>query len=96
MEKAFEKLLKKLLLEKYPIYLDVHVGEYGKYNPNKKICYEVFLIVSNEDYENKDYTKLSSEHITEVREYINTLAKYMDIKVCGVYYEDVDAEEITY
>ena len=87
MEKAFEKLLKKLLLEKYPIYLDVHVGEYGKYNPNKKICYEVFLIVSNEDYEN-----LSSEHITEVREYINTLAKYMDIKVCGVYYE----EEITY
>ena len=24
MEKGFEKLLKKLLLEKYPIYLDVH------------------------------------------------------------------------
>ena len=43
------------MLIKYPIYLDVHVGEYGKYNPNKKICYEVFLIVSNEDYENKDF-----------------------------------------
>ena len=49
MEKAFEKLLKKLLLKKYPIYLDVHVGEYGKYNPNKKICYEVHLFVFLKD-----------------------------------------------
>ena len=50
MEKAFEKLLKKLLLEKYPIYLDVHVSESGKYNPNKKICYEVHLFVFLKDY----------------------------------------------
>ena len=91
MEKGFEKLLKKLLLEKYPIYFDVHVSEYGKYNPNIKICYEVFLIVSNEDYENEE---LSGEHIDEVKEYINNLAKYMDIKVCGIYYEDVDDVEI--
>ena len=91
MEKGFEKLLKKLLLEKYPIYFDVHVSEYGKYNHNIKICYEVFLIVSNEDYENEE---LSGEHIDEVKEYINNLAKYMDIKVCGIYYEDVDDVEI--
>jgi hypothetical protein len=88
MEKAFEKLLKKLLLEKYPIYLDVHVGEYGKYNPNKKICYEVHLFVFL-----KDYKKLSREQIDEVKKYINTLGKYIDIKVCGVYYEAVDEEE---
>ena len=50
MEKAFEKLLRKLLLEKYPIYLDVHVSKSGKYTPNKRICYEVFLIIFDEYY----------------------------------------------
>ena len=50
MEKALEKLLRKLLLEKYPIYLDVHVDEGGRYDPNQKICFEVFLIIFDKYY----------------------------------------------
>ena len=88
MEKAFRKLLKNILSEKYPMYLDVHVNEGGKYDPNQKICYEVFLILFD-----KDYDMLSEEQIDEVREYIKNLAKYMDIKICGVYLEPVNEEE---
>jgi len=90
MEKAFEKFLKKLLLEKYPIYLDVHVDESGKYNPNKRICYEVFLIIFNKYYGTSWW---STKQIDEVKEYINNLAKYMDINICGVYHEAVNDEE---
>jgi len=89
MEKGFEKLLKKLLLEKYPIYLDVHVSESGKYTPNKRICYEVFLIIFDEYYG----TSWSTKQIDEVKEYVNTLAKYMDINICGVYHEVVNEQE---
>lgn len=89
MEKGFEKLLKKLLLEKYPIYLDVHVSESGKYTPNKRICYEVFLIIFDEYYG----TSWSTKQIYEVKEYVNTLAKYMDINICGVYHEVVNEQE---
>ena len=88
MEKALEKFLRKLLLKKYPIYLDIHVDEGGKYDPNQKICSEVFLILFD-----KDYDMLSEEQIDEVREYIKNLAKYMDIKICGVYLEPVNEEE---
>ena len=88
MEKALEKLLRKLLLEKYPIYLDVHVDEGGRYDPNQKICSEVFLILFD-----KDYDMLSEEQIDEVREYIKNLAKYMDMKICGIYHEAVNEEE---
>jgi hypothetical protein len=83
MEKSFKKLLKKLLLEKYPMYLDVEVNHYLRGG-----CYEVHLFVFL-----KDYKKLSREQIDEVKKYINTLGKYIDIKVCGVYYEAVDEEE---
>jgi hypothetical protein len=89
MEKAFQKLLNKLLLKKYPIYLDVYVFKSGKYSPNQKICYEVFLIISNEYFE----TSLSRKQIDEVKEDINNLAKYMDIKICRVYHEVVNDDE---
>ena len=86
MEKSFQKLLKTMLSKKYPIYLDVHI--YHSDNKIRWSCYEVFLIVFDEDYE-----KLSREQIDEVKEYVKTLSKYMDIKICGVYYETVDKEE---
>ena len=88
MEKAFQKFLKKILLKKYPIYLDIHVDEGGKYDPNQKICYEVFLILFD-----KDHDMMSRIEIDEVKEYINNLAKYMDMKICGVYHEAVNEEE---
>ena len=88
MEKGFEKLLKKFLLEKYPIYLDIHVSESGKYNPNKRICYEVFLIIFD-----KYVTSWNDRYYDEVKEYVNNLAKYMDINICGVYHESVNEEE---
>lgn len=89
MEKGFEKLLRKLLLEKYPIYLDVHVSEFKTHNLNKIISYQVFLIISNEYYG----TSWSTKQIDEVKEYVYTLAKYMDINICGVYHEPVDDQE---
>ena len=88
MEKAFQKFLKKILLKKYPFYLDVHVDEGGRSNPNQKICYDVFLILFD-----KDYDMLGRIDKDEVKEYINNLAKYMDIKICGVWHEAVNEEE---
>ena len=85
MEKPFKKLLKTMLSEKYPIYLDVEVNYYD--NKITWSCYEVHLFIFS-----KDYRKLSRGQIDEVKEYINNLAKYMDIKVCGVYYTIVDEE----
>jgi hypothetical protein len=88
MEKAFQKFLKKILLKKYPFYLDVHVDEGGRYNPNQNICYEIFLILFD-----KDYDMLGKIDTDEVKEYINNLAKYMDMKICGIYHEAVNEEE---
>ena len=88
MEKAFQKFLKKILLKKYPIYLDVHVDKGGRSNPNQKICYDVFLILFD-----KDYDMLGRIDTDEVKQYINNLAKYMDIKICGIYHEAVNEEE---
>lgn len=89
MEKAFQKFLKKILLKKYPIYLDVHVDKGGRYDPNQKICYEVFLIIFDKYYGESWSTK----QIDEVKGYINNLAKYMDMKICGIYHEAVNEEE---
>jgi len=88
MEKAFQKFLKKILLKKYPFYLDVQVHESGRYNPNQKICYEVFLILFIKDHDLRLELKLD-----EIREYIKNLAKYMDVAICGVYNESVTEEE---
>ena len=69
--------------------MDVHVSESGKYTPNKRICYEVFLIIFDEYYG----TSWSTKQIDEVKEYVNTLAKYMGINICGIYHEVVNEQE---
>ena len=92
MEKGIEKLLRSLVIKKYPMYLDVHVAEYGnsnpkygRFNPNKRICYEVFLVTLEQDYIEDRYY--------EVIEYVKDIAKYMDVTICGVYSESVTEEE---
>ena len=91
MEKGIEKLLRSLVIKKYPMYLDVHVAEYlsspkyGRFNPNKRICYEVFLINLEQDFIEDRYR--------EVIEYVKDVAKYMDVTICGVYNESVTEEE---
>jgi len=77
MEKALQKFLKKMLLEKYPMYLDVLVNEEGKFNPNTKTCYVVFLITRKKDYD--------GDKTDEVIDFIYNLAKYMNVRICGVY-----------
>lgn len=89
MEKGIEKLLRKLLIKKYPIILDVDVIEEGKFNPNIKTCYGVFLIVHIDD--SSDFFVGESKPI---RDYINQIAKYyLDVRICGVYKETVDDKE---
>lgn len=91
MEKALQKFLKKMLSEKYPIYLDVHVSEANRYSPNKKICHEVFLVVIDDEYI-EDYAK-NENNFEEVKSYIKNLGKYMDVRICDVYKEIVSREE---
>lgn len=96
MKKAFEKLLRHLFFEKFPIYLDVRVREdsglgYVRYTPSGFVdsprgkCYEVFLIILNEDSEQVDFE--------EVAKFVRNLAKYMDVEICGVYNNRVSREE---
>lgn len=86
MEKAFQKLVKKMLSEKYPIYLDVHVTRTK--NIMDRDCYEVFLIILDEYYE-----KLSKEQIDKVERYIVNLAQYMDVMICGIHHDEVGEDE---
>lgn len=88
MVKAFEKLLRQLFLNKFPLYLDVKVKEDSGigyvFNPRKK-CFEVFLVILNENLENVNYE--------EVYGFIRDIAKYMDLEICGVYNNPVSKEE---
>jgi hypothetical protein len=88
MEKAIQKLLRNVVLKKYPMYLDIRVREDSGvgyvYSPRNK-CYDVFLITSDQEY-NPDM------HI-EVRDYIYNLAKYMSAELCGVWRKVVTEEE---
>jgi len=88
MKDGIQKLLRKLVLKKYPTYLDIRVVEDSGigyvYSPRNK-CYDVFLITSDQEY-NEDM------HI-EVKDYVRSLAKYMDIEICGVYNNPVSMEE---
>jgi hypothetical protein len=88
MENGIQKLLRKLVLKKYPVYLDVHVSENGRFHPNRKICYEVFLITFDDDWKS-----MENSVAREVKEYIKNLAKYMSVSICGVYNESVTKEE---
>jgi len=84
MKDALRKFIKVMLLKKYPFYLDVLVTYSNGYlNPRQKDCYEIFLVMFEEDLE-KGWGS---------REYIDELVKYLGVNVCGVYNEIVDKEE---
>jgi hypothetical protein len=88
MEKGLDKLLRRLVLKKYPMYLDIRVIEDSGigyvYSPRNK-CYEVFLITFEEEYNEDMYV--------EVRDYVYNLAKYMDVELCGVWRQVVTEEQ---
>ena len=87
MESGIQKLLRKLVLKKYPMYLDVHAVEVRKYHPyvDKRSCYEIFLITFEQEFKEDIHS--------EVKDYINNLGKYMDERICGVWREVVTEEE---
>jgi len=87
MEKGIQKLLRKLVLKKYPMYLDVQVvaGITGHPYAHLRACSEVFLITFDQEYK-------EDIHV-EVKNYINNLGKYMDERICGVWREVVTEEE---
>lgn len=88
MKKGFEKLLRQIFFNKFPIYLDIRVREDSGigyvYTPRNK-CFEVFLIILDEDLEKVNYE--------EVYEFVINLAKYMDVEICGVYNNSVSREK---
>lgn len=88
MKKGFEKLLRQLFFDKFPIYLDIRVREDSgigyTFNPRNK-CFEVFPIILEEDLDKVNYM--------EVGEFVRNLAKYMDVEICGVYNNSVSREE---
>jgi len=88
MEQALQKFLRKMISEKYPVVLDVHVNELGRFHPNKKKCYEVFLIIFEDDWNN-----MGDRFGIEVEEYIENLSKYMNVSICGVFNEKVNEKE---
>jgi len=88
MIKGFEKLLRQIFFDKFPIYLDIRVKEdsgIGWVYSTRNKCYEVFLVILNEDLENVNFE--------EVVGFVRNLAKYMDIEICGVYNNPVSMEE---
>jgi len=90
MEKGFEKLLKNLLLEKYPIFLDVRIEH--TYNIMNRSCNEIVLLVGS-DYEKKIRDISNGEvikFIDDFEDYIKNLGKYMSIIICGIYVEVID------
>lgn len=88
MEKGLQKFLRKVVLKKYPMYLDIKVKEDPGigyvYSPRDK-CYDVFLITFEEEYD--------SDMFIEVRDYIYNLAKYMNAELCGVWRKVVTEEK---
>ena len=88
MEKGIQKLFRSFVIKKYPIFLDVHVAESGRYHPNKIICYEVFLTTFDDDWK-----KMENSNAREVKAFIKNLAKYMDVEICGVYNTPVSRYE---
>lgn len=67
------------------MYLDVHVTQEGKFNPNIITCYGVFLIIFEKDYD--------LDKTDEVIGFIYNLAKYMNVRICGVYNDVVEEDE---
>ena len=88
MKKGFEKLLRQIFFEKFPMYLDVIIKEDSGigyvFNPRNK-CYEIFLTIFIDDVKKVNYE--------EVNEFVRNLAKYMDVEICGVYNNAVSRDE---
>ena len=92
MEKSFEKFLKKMLLEKYPLFLGVRVVKNGSRRIDVsdyqlKDCYEVFLVTLK-----KDWKDMENSFAREIKGYIKDLAKYMSLTICGVYPVTIDED----
>jgi len=88
MEKGIQKFLRKLVLKKYPMYLDIEVIEdsgIGYVYSTRNKCYDVFLITSEQEYKEDIHA--------EVRDYVYNLGKYMDVEICGVWREVVTEEQ---
>ena len=87
MESGIQKLLRKLVLNKYPMYLDIQVVAGSNGHPYAKLrsCSEVFLITFDQEYKEDIHA--------EVRDYIYNLGKYMDESICGVWREVVTEEQ---
>jgi hypothetical protein len=90
MKDGIQKLLRKLVLKKYPMYLDVYVHPYIegslRYdNPFNRNRYEVILVINAKDFREDMYSEIS--------EYVRDIAKYMDVEVMGLYNKVVDDEE---
>lgn len=90
MEEGVKKLFKRLIMRKYPMYLDIHVTPYWegslRYdNPFNRERYEVILVIHEKDFREEMYG--------EIDKYVRDIAKYMDVEVMGVYHEVVNDEE---
>jgi hypothetical protein len=87
MEIGIQKLLRKLFLKEYPMFLDVHVqvGSTGHPYSHLRACFEVFLITSDED--------LVKDVYDEAIDYVKDIARSMDVRICGVYREIVTEEQ---
>jgi hypothetical protein len=78
-----------MLMEKYPMVLDVHFNRIeGLSNLKRQNFYEVYIVIFE-----KDFKEMGRSVRKEFEEYINNLAKYMDVGIEGMYVEEVDEEE---
>ena len=89
MENAIKKFFKKMIMNKYPMYLDVYVVPYVEgslrfSNPFNLKRYEVIAVIHEKDFREEMYSEIS--------EYVRDIAKYMDVEVMGVYNKVVDDE----
>lgn len=82
MKEGIEKLLRKLIKKKYPMYLDVYIrpyieGSLRTDNPFNKERYEVYLVIDNKDKRGVLYD--------EIWNYVRDIGSYMNVEVMGVY-----------
>lgn len=88
MGKGVEKLFRKLVMSKYPMYLDVYVVPYAgisKYSQSHKKPFEVFLVIHEKDFR--------EDGDQEIEKFIKEIAKYVDVEIMGIYNEVVDDNE---
>ena len=88
MEKAFQKLIRRIILPKYPYFYDILVQHIRPY-PVDDNYYEVFIIVP----EKERAIIREKVHSGDLRNSIRELGKYLEIKVLDIYYEFVSEEE---